>query len=324
MENRINHIIARVLSGETGPEDIFALSEWLTLDEKNKNDFLRIKSYWEAEVSGSQSFVSFQAVERLQQKIEREHRKQKRKQLVRVWGSGAAVLLVLFISSAILFFNDTEKMPPQQYTYLAGGHKTDFTLPDGTLIALNKNSRLTYTGEFGHTRRCVRLEGEAYFEVAKDSLHPFDVEMNGASIRVLGTHFNVKAEKGSDRIIATLIEGSIRFRGAKQRIIMVPNQQLCFDRSSNKVNLKAVDPEIFIAWKDELLKYVSIPLVRLVADLEKNYKVEIRLENEKLTDPLLTVSGTFSKDQNIDEVLKVISRSIPITWSNRNGIYRIR
>lgn len=324
MENRINHIIARVLSGEASPEDIFVLSDWLTQDEKNKNEFQQIKSYWEAEVVSSHSFIPSHAIEKLQAKIREEDRKQKRRKWMRIGGSCAAAVFLFLLSLSVLFWKDMESIPPEQYTYLAGGHKTDFILSDGTHITLNKNSSLTYTGEFGKAIRSVRLEGEAYFEVAKDSLHPFDVEMHGATVRVLGTHFNLKAEKGSDQIIATLIEGSIRFQGAKHSIVMAPNQQLSFSRSSNKVNLKAVDAEVFIAWKDELLKYVSIPFVQLVAELEKNYKIEIRLENKKLTDPSLTVSGTFTKEQNIEEVLKVISRSVPITWSNRNGIYRIR
>lgn len=324
MENRINHIIARALSGEASATDIFALSEWLAQDEKNKNDFQRIKSYWEAEVVSSPSFVPVLSLEKLQQKIKRENQRQKGKRLVSIWGSCAAVLLLSFLSVSFFFLQEKEPPASEQYIYLAGGHKTDFTLPDGSRIALNKNSRLTYTGKFGQTERSVCLEGEAYFEVAKDSLRPFKVKMNGGVIRVLGTHFNVKAEKGSDQIVATLIEGSIRFQGAKQTIILAPNQQLSFSRSSTKVNLRVVNPELFIAWKDELLKYISIPFVQLAAELEKNYKIEIRLENKKLTDPAMVVSGAFRKDQNIEEVLKVISHTVPITWNNCNGIYRIR
>ncbi len=148
--------------------------------------------------------------------------------------------------------------------------------------------------------------------------------MDGASITVLGTHFNVKAEAESDDITATLVEGSIRFEGAKQNIVMTPNQQLTFSRSTNKVDLKETDTDTFTAWKDGLLKYKSIPFIELIKELQNTYKVEIQINSQELMKPNVTVSGTFSQEQNIEQILKVISRSLPIRWHNDNGVYYIK
>ena len=125
---------------------------------------------------------------------------------------------------AAFFLYYTNSYASEYYTLLTDEHKSDFTLEDGTVITLNKNSRLSYSNKYGKDKRDVKLEGEAYFEVSKDPDKPFLVEMNGASIVVLGTHFNVKADADSDDITATLVEGSIRFEGAKQNIVMTPNQ----------------------------------------------------------------------------------------------------
>ena len=148
--------------------------------------------------------------------------------------------------------------------------------------------------------------------------------MNGASITVLGTHFNVKADAQSDDITATLVEGSIRFEDAKQNIVMTPNQQLTFSRSTNKVDVKEIDTDTFTAWKDGLLKYKSISFTRLVENLKDIYQVEIQIDDERLADPSVTVSGTFDQKQSIEQILKVISYSLPVRWTNNNGVYHIQ
>ena len=180
---------------------------------------------------------------------------------------------------------------------------------------------------FGHIKGTFTgadANKDGYFEVAKDPSKPFQVEMNGASITVLGTHFNVKADAESDDITATLVEGSIRFEGAKQNIVMTPNQQLTFNRSTNKVDVKEIDTDTFTAWKDGLLKYKSIPFTELIENLKDIYQVEIRIDDERLADPSITVSGTFNQKQSIEQILKVISHSLPIRWTNKTGNYHIQ
>ena len=322
MENRINHIIARVLSGESSSDDILSLSEWLNENEKNRDEFRRLKNYWDADVAFKHSVAPALSADKLQQKINVQRRQTARRQLWRNAIPLIAAACLLFIFSTALFLYNTNDRTSEHYTLLTDEHTSNFTLEDGTVITLNKNSRLSYSDKYGKDNRNVKLE--AYFEVAKDSNKPFQVEMNGASITVLGTHFNVKADAESDDITATLVEGSIRFEGAKQNIVMTPNQQLTFSRSTNKVDVKEIDTETFTAWKDGLLKYKSIPFIELIENLKDIYQVEIRIDDEILADPSITVSGTFDQKQSIEQILKVISCSLPVQWTNNDGIYHIQ
>lgn len=325
MENRINHIIARVLSGKSSSDNILSLSEWLNESGENREEFRRLKSYWDAEVTFKHSVMPAFAVNRLSRLISLEQRRLRRISFRNRYMPWIAAAILFFAFSTGLFLHRAdEQHVSEYYTLLTDEHKSDFTLEDGTLITLNKNSRLSYSDAYGKGKRVVRLEGEAYFEVAKDPERPFQVDMNGASITVLGTHFNVKANTASDEIIATLTEGSIRFEGADEKIILVPNQQLTFSRSSSQTDIRQVDPDTFTAWKDGLLKYKSIPFAELIKELENVYQVEIRLGNAELAKSSMTVSGTFSKDQNIEQILKVISRSLPIRWNNKDGVYYIQ
>ena len=77
-------------------------------------------------------------------------------------------------------------------------------------------------------------------------------------------------------------------------------------------------------WKDGLLKYKSISFTQLVENLKDIYQVEIQIDDERLTDPSITVSGTFDQKQSFDQILKVISYSLPVRWTNDNGIYHIQ
>ena len=303
MENRINHIIARVLSGESSSDDILSLSEWLNENEKNRDEFRRLKNYWDADVAFKHSVAPAFSADKLQQKINVQRRQTARRQLWRNAIPLIAAACLLFIFSTALFLYNTNDRISEHYTFLTDEHTSNFTMEDGTIITLNKNSRLSYSDKYGKDSRNVK---------------------NGASITVLGTHFNVKADAESDDITATLVEGSIRFEGAKQNIVMTPNQQLTFNRSTNKVDVKEIDTDTFTAWKDGLLKYKSIPFTELIENLKDIYQVEIRIDDERLADPSITVSGTFNQKQSIEQILKVISHSLPIRWTNKTGNYHIQ
>ena len=323
MENRINHIIARVLSGESSSDDILSLSEWLNENEKNRDEFRRSRI-----IGMRMSLSNIPSPLLLGRQTATKDQCTKEADLpAQLWRNAIpliAAACLFFIFSTAFFLYNTKDRTSEYYTLLAGEHTSNFTMEDGTVITLNKNSRLSYSDKYGKDNRNVKLEGEAYFEVAKDSGKPFQVEMNGASITVLGTHFNVKADAESDDITATLVEGSIRFEGAKQNIVMTPNQQLTFSRSTNKVDVKQIDTDTFTAWKDGLLKYKSIPFTKLIENLKDMYQVEIRIDDERLADPSVTVSGTFDQRQSFDQILKVISYSLPVRWTNHDGVYHIQ
>ncbi len=324
MEDRINNIIARVLSGESSSDDIFSLSEWLNAKESNREEFRHLKTYWDADVTFKHSVIPTLSAEKLQQQINKQ---EKRIRKIHLWKNAIPLIAavgLLFVFSTVFLFYYTNNHASEYYTLMTDEHKSDFTMEDGTVITLNKNSRLTYSDKYGKSKREIKLQGEAFFEVAKDPDKPFKVEMDDASIVVLGTNFNVKADVGSDHIAATLIEGSILFNGAKQDIIMAPNQQLIFNRLDNKIVVKQVDTDIFTSWKDGLMKYKSIPFIELIEDLKKTYKVDIRIDDEELTNLTVTVTGTFSDEQGIGGILNTISRTIPISWNYSDGVYYIQ
>lgn len=321
MEYKIDHIIARVLSGESSSDDILKLSDWLNADHKNKDEFRKLKNYWDAEVSFRNSVAPEIALKKLRDKITAAERKKKLKQLLIV-SLPIAACICLLITVSFLFYFNRKGDPVEYYSYVSGNHKSEFTLTDGTKVVLNKDGKLTYSSSFGDKCRTVQLEGEAFFEVTKDSTRVFEVKMDQASIKVLGTKFNVKANLHENSIEATLVEGSIRFESETQKILLNPNQQLIFNKQTTKIDINNSSPESVIAWKDNINKYKSRTLKYLINDLEEKYHVKIVIENPRLVN--VVVTGSFGADQTVIEALDVISRSIPMKWSKKDSIYYIR
>jgi ferric-dicitrate binding protein FerR (iron transport regulator) len=321
MEYKIDHIIARVLSGESSSEDILQLSDWLNADHKNKDEFRKLKSYWDAEVSFRNSVAPEITLKKLRDKIDFAEKKRKQKKFITIILPIAASLCLLIMISTLYYFKN-DKVAVEYYTYVTSNNISQFTLSDGTKVSLNKDSKLTYSNSFGIESRQVKLEGEGYFEVTKDSSRVFEVKMDQASIKVLGTKFNVKASPYENSIEATLVEGSIRFESETQKILLNPNQQLIFNKQTTKIDINNSSPESVIAWKDNINKYKSRTLKYLINDLEEKYHVKIVIENPRLVN--VVVTGSFGADQTVKEALDVISRSIPMKWSKKDSIYYIR
>lgn len=314
----MDHIISRLLSGNASTDDLLKGSEWLHADKKNQEEFRKLKDYWDAEVSFNHSILPALAYEKSRAQITRTQLKRRGLQIV----SGAVAILLLLIVSTL--FLPKNPSPEHFYTYISNDRKTEVRLEDGTKVLLNKNSRLTYSDAFGKEERQVQLVGEAFFEVAKDTAKAFNVQIDDASIRVLGTTFQVKARPDEDFITATLLEGSICFKSPNQQVVLLPNQQLRFGKLTRQLDILTVDVYDEMAWKDDLLKYKSIPFVSLLKKLEPVYHVKFVVLNKQFADASVTVSGTFTQGQSLEQILQVIHKSLPIRWNYKNGTYYIK
>lgn len=114
---------------------------------------------------------------------------------------------------------------------------------------MNSATNLKYPVRFGREERRVYLEGEAYFEVKKDSTRPFCVEIEGMQVQVYGTSFNVNARKGED-VQTVLVEGEvgIKLPNSQKEYMLSPGKLAHFDRGTGKVQIKSVNVQQYVAW----------------------------------------------------------------------------
>lgn len=154
-------------------------------------------------------------------------------------------------------------------------------LADGTQVWINADSRLEYPSRFEGNRRVVKLDGEAYFAVAKDAAHPFIVQTDNMETRVLGTKFNVCGFQGKDTRI-TLIEGSViaTNRKTRQQVKMLPGEEVVVT-AEGKTQKNSVDVDGYVYWQEGFFYFDNQPLVDIMQSLGRWYNVNVVFANKK-------------------------------------------
>lgn len=291
-------------------DDILQLSDWLNRDEKNRLRLKQLKKFWDTPVKMEKPELSF---EQLFTKMDSRHKiipKTKRSGFssrMRIISAAAAVALLLIIGS-IVFMGRKTSLSTDYYAYHCINGVDRITLPDSTVVYLNKGGKLTYASDYKENRR-VSLTGEAYFDVMKaDGVFTVNLYKD-AAIEVLGTRFNVQT--GNNRIVTTLEEGSVRFVRGGQFIPLTPDQQLVYDMGNSVYVINQVDPDMYTAWKEYMYKYNGITLQELCKELKRIYKVEIFLSS-KLRN--VKVSGSFEYRHDVEQILDVMKKRMQFEW----------
>lgn len=318
----IDDIITRILIKTNSYEDIIEFAQWLNEKEEHRAEFQKIESYWKANTKHKLNISAEDSFKKLQMKIEQSQMKRLGRRRILSY-SGIAASLIIVLSLALFMKKDSVQEVTEQYVCMTEGSTSAFYLGDSTKVILNKNSEISYTSYYGKKERRVKLIGEAYFEVKKNAASPFVVDMDGIAVRVLGTKFMVNNRKNSDIVKAVLLEGSVRFTSNEQNVLMKPNQKLQFNRSNKNLELTDVDSEQEVAWKDGLFKYRSLSFGLLMDRLEKDYDVNIVINNKQLFNPDLKFTGSFEQNVSFEKVLEVINRTIKMKWKKEKGIYYI-
>jgi transmembrane sensor len=194
----------------------------------------------------------------------------------------------------------------EQITYntiaIPRGGQYNLTLPDGTKVWLNAASTLRFPTRFTGNTREVELDGEAYFEVAKNQEMPFFVNAQEMKVKVLGTHFNVMAYKDEPEIITTLLEGKVKLSSTTRNVLLAPGEQGLF--SANNFKVKKADLNEAVAWKNGYFIFNGENLSAIMRKISRWYDVDIDYNTHNGN---LTYTGSVSRFKNISEVLKVLS-----------------
>lgn len=172
-------------------------------------------------------------------------------------------------------------------------------LEDGTEVWLNSESRLEFPKRFGSAQRRVSLTGEGYFRVSSDAARPFIVEAGGVSVEVIGTEFNVSALSGTDDIVTTLVEGSVKLRTAEGQTMLRPGEQGVYNGGNMKV--REVDTSYYTSWVDGIYYFDNESLAHIAQQMARWYDVEFVFDTPRLKD--VRFSGSMKKDRPIDELI---------------------
>ncbi len=202
------------------------------------------------------------------------------------------------------------------------GKKFQLQLSDGTLVHLNSGTTLKYPVKFiaGENRQ-VFLNGEAFFDVAKDKKHPFVVNADELNVRVLGTHFNVSNYPEDAATDVVLVEGSVgmyksseEFDAAKNTILK-PGYKGSFNRNNSSISTKSVITDIYTSWINGGLTFRNMTFKNIITKLERRYNVTIVNKNEKLANEKFNASF---KEESIENVMSYFNDIHGINYTIKN------
>lgn len=245
------------------------------------------------------------ALARVRARLGMEPVRRKRRPFLRTWPArvaAAAVALLLVVGGISLLTNRAGDAIPASWVAVSAAPGTidEIMLPDGSVVRLRGNTLLEYAGDFARTR-AVKLDGEAFFNVTRDSAHPFTVEAGGLTVTVLGTEFNLAAGTRSDETAVTLASGRVEVEAAGQSVEMKPSMRLVMDRATGELSLGQVAGAEIDALRRGALTFDGIPLGEALRCAARFYGIAIELP-EGLGDSR-TVRVAFDADDDLDDVL---------------------
>ena len=256
----------------------------------------------------------------LQQKIHNSDNASKPGMFIRQFMKYAAAILVIagIGFAAFEVFRTPNKVietPVKMLVAGTGAHPdavTKITLPDGSVVKLNANSSIEYPEKFIAGTRDVKLSGEAFFEVTKDSLHPFRIETTHAAVEVLGTSFNVSAYPEADRVEVNVETGKVRL-SPKEISNRQPSPAILY--AGKRGLLRVSDGEIvksemlypnYASWLTRTISFQRTPLSEVCRVIGNTYQVNIRPGNPDIGRLLYTANFA---NLNSEYIIEVIART---------------
>lgn len=314
-KHRHEELIVRYLLGETTTEENTRVTARLATDPTFKKELEDYKTIWNTsqKIAATSTVDTNAAWDRFVQKTKETPKREtktvalptKKTSVLKI---AAAVLMLVFCG--VVGYTIYQ----QPITVASNDQVLTETLPDGTLVTLNKNASISYPRNFEGNTRDVILKGEAFFDVTPNKEKPFMITADETTIKVVGTSFNVKC---SEAITEIVVETGIVSVSKKQNEVMLTPNEVAFVHKNKATPIKENN-------KDQLYNYYrtkeficdGTPLWRLVDVLNEAYNTEIIIANNDLKN--LPLNTTFH-NKSLDYVLDVISETFNIHVIDNDG-----
>lgn len=325
-------------------EDQEKIYQWLVDHKTEHESNALLKNLWES-VDKTKTNLAVDMDETYNQilrKIEAEKTKEltdttaettvKRTKLFRLGTSFlkyAAVIVFAFGLAYFALWSQGKDSDIQQATVFiekstSRGQKSYIVLKDGSKVTINAESKILFDKEFGITNRDITLEGEAYFEVAKNKDLPFNVTVNSITTTALGTSFNINAYEDEPYLAISLVSGKVEVVNKKnkkdsdnEKVFLEPGQVYRASNAEDQITeVIPFDNKRVVAWKDNILYFDNTEMKELISEVERWYDVKIIVVNPNR---MAGIQGTGQFDnESLENVLRVLSYSLKFDYE-RDG-----
>lgn len=312
--NDIKAIMTKHFAGEASPAEEKILAAWLNQSDENEAEYKKSKKLFDAATRHyKKSIVPDIDVESewkiFQDKVAENKPVVKLSPAFSVMRIAATVLLLLASAAVIYYYANKSKA----ITFETAANLKNVELPDGSTVILNRFSKLEYASDFGDDNRNIKLQGEAFFDVTKNTALPFIISARNTSIEVVGTSFNVLAYDSVAEVEVIVKTGVVRFTvpALNKTVELMPGEKGVFTAAKSDLNETLNEDVNFQAWNTHKLSFTETHLSEVVEAINKTYNANIVLTGPVSDSCLLTVSFD---NQSLDAVLNVLESTLNLTY----------
>jgi transmembrane sensor len=234
----------------------------------------------------------------------------------------AAALLVMTLGvTGIYLRNKSAFSGITTFTTAEDQKKMDLLLPDGSRVFLNRNSRMSYRSGFGKKTREVQLTGEAYFEITPDAAKPFVIDAGNASVKVVGTTFNVITSNSDSNIEVFVTSGKVLLsdNSGSKSLLLDPGYVGTIEAGAPK-KASNENPN-YLSWKTGLLKYNGQKLDIVFSDLKRAYNMNIIADDSAITDFTWTTAPIDNQPE--ETIINLICSSFNLSYTKEGAVYHL-
>lgn len=313
--------IGKLFSGEITEDEKVQLDEWLK-SEENLSSFQRLKKLWSLMENYKNDYQPDyeKDLERFLNRIRKEKSAkhsvgaiQLRK--ITYW----AAACIIFLVSTFLVWNTYNRTDILEY-YTQAGQSLTIYLPDSSCVVMNQNSKIGFLKEF--QKREVKLTGEAFFEVVRDTLKPFSVEGEFCMISVLGTSFNVRTSEKDRTDQVQVISGKVAFADKNKKDVQVILEKgFMAELKNHNITENTIQDYNFLFYKTGELTFSNTSLYELTETLEKFYHCDIEILSSEIKEVNVTTSF---KDMSLEDVMNELEIILNISVQKVNSSWQLK
>lgn len=329
-------LLAKYLSNEVNTREKLEVETWINQSVENREELEQSRKMLRNidALYKAQNFNSEVAWKNVKAKLNSpqlkiiHHKKIGKEVFAKFYKYAAIIVFAVMLGSAGYYFGFRNKIT-EVYTEIISTPKqviNEYTLPDGSVVALNSNSKLVYPKHFKGDTREVTIYGEAFFDVKPNPEKPFIINAGNAQVKVVGTSFNVSAYPESETVEVVVKTGKVQVTSKNsesipelKEVLLVPGEKGTLFNKDNILKKSENSNPNYLAWKTHDFIFKEVPLSEVFQCLEKAYHVEIQVNESELND--LKLNAQFDK-KSIDFILNVVSLTFDLELSVENEQYK--
>ncbi|GGH34730.1 anti-sigma factor [Dyadobacter endophyticus] len=308
----IDELLVKSMLDEASVAEQIEIKQWLLDDDDNQRYFEHFELIWtESKRLARRSTVDENAAwERFKARTVKQRETEVipmyPKPVFRVLRMVAMVLMTAGVGW-LSYLLATRSSSHEMLTISSGMQTLTDTLPDGSIVTLNRKSSISYPQEFAGTTRPVTLTGEAFFDVKPDKSKPFLISVNDVTVKVVGTSFNVKDNAEKTEVIVET--GVVEVSRDTQRVRITPREEATIVKANAEMRKGIAADQFHNYYRTRRLFCDGTPLWRLVEILNEAYDADIVIGNQRLKN--LPINTTFDQ-HSLESILGVVSETLSL------------